>query len=71
MFRQRRSEQMAPHELRDKDRLDVLSNFAIWKARILVILEAYDLREHVESVLATPTDVKLLAEHNEVSTHAK
>ena len=62
---------MAPYGLRDQDRLDDLSNFAIWKARILVILEAYGLREHVESGLATPTNAKLLAEHNEAVTHAK
>ena len=62
---------MAPHRLRDQDRLDVLSNFAIWKARILVILEAYGLREHVEKVLATPTDTLLLAKHNEAAAHAK
>lgn len=62
---------MAPHRLRDQDRLDGMSNFAIWKARILVVLEAYGIREHVESVLATPTDATLLAKHNEAVAHAK
>ena len=62
---------MAPHRLRDQDWLDDLSNFAIWKAKILVVLEAYDLQEHVESVLDTPTNAILLAKHNEVATHAK
>ena len=51
--------------------MDGLSNFAIWKAKILTVLEAYHIREHVESVLATPTDAKLLAEHNEAAAHAK
>ena len=41
--------------------MDGLSNFAIWKARILLVLEAYGLTEDAEKVLATPTDVKLLA----------
>ena len=62
---------MAPHGLRDQDRLDGLSNFAIWKAWILVVMEAYGLREHVEKILATPTDETLLAGHNEVAAHAK
>ena len=62
---------MAPHGLRDQDRLDGLSNFAIWKARILVVMEAYSLREHAEKVLATPTDALLLAKHNEAAAHAK
>ena len=48
-----------------------MSNFAIWKAKILVVLEAYGLREHVTKVLATPTDALLLAKHNEATAHAK
>ena len=62
---------MAPHRLSDQDRLDGLSNFAIWKVRMLVFMEAYGLREHAEKVLATPTDAKLLAENNEAVAHAK
>ena len=57
--------------MRDQDRLDVLSNFAIWKARILVVLEAYCIREHAKKVLATPTDADLLEKHNEAVTHSK
>ena len=71
MFRQIISEQMVPHGLCDQDRLDDLSNFSIWKARILVVLEAYGIREHAEKVLATPTDAALLEKHNEATTHAK
>ena len=48
-----------------------MSNFAIWKAKILVVLEAYGLREHVEKFLATPTNALLLAKHNEAAAHAK
>ena len=51
---------MTPHGLRDQDRLDSLSNFSIWKARILIVLEAYGLRDHAKQTLATPTDVDLL-----------
>ena len=60
-----------PYGLCDQDRLDDLSNFAIWKARILMVLGAYALREHAKNVLATPTDATLLAKHNEVVAHAK
>ena len=62
---------MAPHGLRDLDRLDGLSNFSVWKARILIILEAYNLRDHAEQTLATPTDVDLLRKHKEAAGHAK
>ena len=58
-----------PYGLCDQDRLDGLSNFSICKARILTVLEAYELRDHAESVLATPTDVALLAKHNETEAH--
>ena len=51
--------------------MDDLSNFAIWKARILVVMEAYGLREHAKKVLATPTDADLLRKHEEAPGHAK
>ena len=62
---------MAPHGLRDQDRLEGLSNFSVWKARILIVLEAYGLRDHAEQSLATPTDADLLRKHKEVAGHAK
>ena len=62
---------MAPNGLRDQDRLDGLSNFSFWKAMILIVLEAYHLRDHAEQVLATPTDAYLLRKHNEGAGHAK
>ena len=48
-----------------------MSNFSVWKAKILVVMEAYGLREHAEKVLAMTTDILLLAKHNEATTHAK
>ena len=51
--------------------MDGLSNFAVWKARILVVMEAYGLREYAEKVLATSTDVDLLRKHEEAVGHAK
>ena len=50
--------------------MDDLSNFAVWKARILVFKEAYGLREHAEKVLATSTDADLLRKHEEAAAHA-
>ena len=62
---------MAPHGLLDQDRLDGLSKFSVWKARILIVLEAYNLRDHAEQTLATPTDPDLLRKHKEAAGHAK
>ena len=62
---------MTPHGLRDQDRLDSLSNISVWKARILIVLEAYNLRDHAEQTLATPTDAYLLRKHKEAAGHAK
>ena len=62
---------MAPHGLRDQDRLDGFSNFSAWKARILIVLEAYHLRDHAKQTLVTPTDANLLRKHNQVVGHAK
>ena len=56
---------MAPYGLRDQDRLDGVSNFAIWKARILSVLEEYGIRDHAENILAVPTDAALLAKFND------
>ena len=57
--------------MRDQERLDGLYNFSVWKARILIVVETYHLRDHAEQVLATPTDADLLRKHNEVAAHAK
>ena len=42
---------MTSHGLRDQDRLDGASNNVIWKTRILVVLEEYDLEDYVKSVV--------------------
>ena len=62
---------MAPHGLRDQDRLEGLPNFSVWKARILIVLEAYGLRDHAEQTLATPTDANLLWKDKKATGHAK
>ena len=57
--------------MHDQDNLDGLSNFSVWKARILIVLEAYNLRDHEEQTLATPTDLDLLRNHKEAGRHGK
>ena len=48
-----------------------MSNFAIWKAKILTVLDEYDIRDHAENVLAVPTDVDALKKFNENQARAK
>ena len=62
---------MASHGLRDQDRLDGLSNFLVWKERILILLEAYNLRDHAKQTLATPTDLDLLQKHKKAIGNPK
>ena len=42
---------MESHGFRDQDRLDETSNYVIWKTRILVVLEEYDLEAYVKSLV--------------------
>ena len=62
---------MVPYGLRDQDRLDGVSNFAIWKARILSVLEEYDIREHAKTVVVVPADANSLQKFNENQARAK
>lgn len=56
---------MVPYGLRDRDRLDGVSNFAIWKAKILIVLMEYGIRDHVKNFLVVPTNVNALNKFNE------
>ena len=47
---------MASHGLKDQDRLEEASNYVIWKTKILVVLEEYDLEAYVNSVVVVPAD---------------
>jgi hypothetical protein len=42
--------------LRVEDRLEGATNFRIWKARILLLLEENDLKEYAEMVVPNPKD---------------
>ena len=57
--------------LQNSDRLDGVSNFAIWKSRILTVLEEYGIRDHAENILAVSTDVDALKKFNENQAQAK
>jgi len=48
--------EMASHGLRYRDKLEGASNYFIWKTRILVVLEEYDLEAYVKSVVTVPAD---------------
>jgi len=47
---------MAVNELRDQDRLDEASNFAIWKARILSVLDRHRIKGFALRTVAIPVD---------------
>lgn len=48
--------EMTSHGLRYQDRLEGASNYVIWKTRILVVLEEYDVEAYVNSVVVIPAD---------------
>ena len=62
---------MARYGLRDQDRLDDMSNYVIWRARILSVLDEYGLKEHVENVLVVPTDADPLKKYEENQARTK
>jgi hypothetical protein len=57
--------------LRVEDRLEGATNFRAWKARILLLLEEYDLKEYVEKVIPDPNDPQELAAHRKREVKAK
>ena len=62
---------MASHGLRDQDKLDGVSNFIIWRAKILSVLDEYDIKNHAENVLVEPADPNPLKKSNENQAQAK
>ena len=62
---------MAQYGLRDQDRLDGMSNYVIWKARILSVLDEYGIKDHAEKVLAVPTDADPLKKYEENQARMK
>jgi len=47
---------MAVNELRDQNKLDGVSNFVIWKARILAVLDRHRIKDFALRIVAIPVD---------------
>ena len=62
---------MASHGLRDQDRLDSVSNFIIWRVKILSVLDEYNIKNHAENVPAKPANPDPLKKFNENQARAK
>ena len=54
---------MAMNGLRDQDRLGGASNFVIWKARILAILDKHRIKDYALKVVVEPVDVDPLKKY--------
>ena len=54
---------MAPSGLRDQDRLDGASNYAIWKARMSFLLDEHALKTYVDNVVAVLVDADPLKKY--------
>ena len=62
---------MAASGLRDHDKLDGASNFVIWKARILSVLDEHRINHIIESTVAVPVDADSLKKYEEAQAKAK
>jgi len=55
--------EMATSGLRDQDRLDVASNYVIWKARMSCLLDEHFLKIYVDSVVVVLADLDPLKKY--------
>ena len=62
---------MASIGLRVEDRLVGGGNWTLWRARIVLLLEEYELWEIVEIIVVVPTDPISLAELKKKNIKAK
>ena len=62
---------MASVGLRVEDRLDGGGNWTPWRARIVLLLEEYELWEIVETAVVVPTNPVLLAAFRKKNVKAK
>lgn len=62
---------MAVNGLRDQDRLDGASNFVIWKARILVVLDRHRIKDFALKVVAIPIDPAENEKYEDAMARAK
>ena len=57
--------------LRHQDRLDGASNFVIWKARILAVLDEHHIKDHALNTIVIPFDANPLKKYEEAQDKAK
>jgi hypothetical protein len=57
--------------LKIEDRLEGVTKFQAWKARIILLLEENDLKEYVEVVVSDPIDPRELVVHKKKEVKAK
>ena len=62
---------MVASGLRDQDRLDGASNFVIWKAKILAILDQHRIKDHVLNTIVVSVDVDPLKKYEEAQAKEK
>ena len=62
---------MALHEVRDQDRLDGASNFAVWKARILSVLYRNCVKHFALKTIVIPVDPAENDKYEEAMARAK
>ena len=62
---------MALHGVRDQDRLDRASNFVVWKARILSVLDRNHVKNFALKVIAIPVDPNDNDKYEEAMARAK
>ena len=67
----KKSNIMAVNGLRDHDRLDRKSNFVVWKARILSILDRYRIKDFALKTIAIPVDPAENEKYEEAMARAK
>ena len=62
---------MAATGLRDHDRLEGVSNYVIWNARISILLDEHDLKAFIDNVVAVPADPDPLKAYKKDMAKAK
>ena len=62
---------MAMNGLRDQDRLDEASNFVVWKAKILSILDRYRIKAFALRTMAIPVDLAANEKYEEAMAKGK
>ena len=62
---------MAVSGPRDQDKLDGASNFVIWKARILAVLDEHQIKDHALNMIFVLVDADPVTKYEEAQAKAK